>query len=151
MLLDYKTNRLPLNFIILGYMLLAIGIWRIIVIDWKGIFFLLLAVFLIFYKSGILIDTDKKWLRTYNGILFVKKGQWKNINQLSGLQILKSKESQTMSVLSISRTEIKDTYKLYLNLPDRNILLMKGNKNDILEKGKIIASSLQTSLIYNKK
>jgi len=105
MKLDYKTDRLPLNFITLGYMLLAIGIWRIIVFDWKGIFFLLLSIFLIFFKSGIIIDTDKKLLRTYNGIFFIKKGEWKNINQLTGLQILESKESQTMSVLSISRTE----------------------------------------------
>jgi len=149
MKLDYKTDRLPLNFITLGYMLLAIGIWRIIVFDWKGIFFLLLSIFLIFFKSGIIIDTDKKLLRTYNGIFFIKKGEWKNINQLTGLQILESKESQTMSVLSISRTETNDIYKLYLNMPDRNILLMKGSNNDMLKKGKRIASSLHTSLISN--
>lgn len=149
MILDYKTDRLPLNFITLGYMLLAIGIWRIIAMDWKGIFFLLLSIFLIFFKSGIVIDTDKKLLKKYNGLFFIKKGEWENINQLTGLQIMESKESQTMSVLSISRTATNDIYKLYLNMPDRNILLMKGSNNDMLNKGKRIATSLRTSLISN--
>lgn len=149
MKLDYKTDRLPLNFITLGYMLSAIGVWRIIVFDWKGIFFLLLSIFLIFFKSGIIIDTDKKLLRKYNGIFFIKKGEWENINQLTGLQIIESKESQTMSVLSISRTATINIYKLYLNMPDRNILLMKGSNNDMLNTGKRIASSLHTSLISN--
>ena len=149
MKLDYKTDRLPLNFITLGYMLLAIGIWRIIAIDWKGIIYLLLSIFLIFFKSGIIIDTDKKLLRKYNGIFFIKKGEWENINQLTGLQIIESKESQTMSVLSISRTTTNDIYKLFLNMPDRNIFLMKGSNNDMLNKGKRIASSLHSSLISN--
>lgn len=149
MKLDFKTDRLPLNFITLGYMLLAIGIWRIIAMDWRGILFLLLSIFLIFFKSGIVIDTDKKLLKKYNGLFFIKKGEWENINQLTGLQIMESKESQTMSVLSISRTATNDIYKLYLNMPDRNILLMKGNNNDMLNKGKRIATSLRTSLISN--
>ena len=149
MKLDYKTDRLPLNFITLGYMLLAIGIWRIIAMDWKGILFLLLSIFLIFFKSGIVIDTDKKLLRKYNGIFFIKKGEWETINQLTGLQIMESKESQTMSVLSISRTTTNDIYKLFLNMPDRNIFLMKGSNNDMLNKGKRIASSLRISLITN--
>ena len=149
MKLDFKTDRFPINFITLGYMLSAIGVWRIIVFDWKGIFFLLLSIFLIFFKSGIIIDTDKKLLRKYNGIFFIKKGEWKIINQLTGLQIIKSKESQTMSVLSISRTETNDIFKLYLIMPDRNIFLMKGSNNDMLKKGKKIASSLHTSLISN--
>lgn len=149
MKLNYKTDRLPLNFITLGYMLLAIGIWRIIAMDWKGIIFFLLSIFLIFFKSGIVIDTDKKLLRKYNGLFFIKTGEWENINQLTGLQIIESKESQTMSVLSISRTATNDIYKLYLNMPDRNILLMKGSNNDMLNKGKRIATLLQTSLISN--
>jgi hypothetical protein len=142
MKLEFKTDRLPFNFIALGYMLSVIGIWRIIAADWIGVLFLLISFFLIFFKSGITIDTDKKLLRKYNGIFFIKKGEWENINQLTGLQIVKSKETQTMSVLSISRTETNDTFKLYLNMPDRNISIMKGSKNDMLNKANKIASSL---------
>jgi hypothetical protein len=149
MILDYKTDRLPFNFIALGYLFLAIGVWRIIVFDWEGAIFLLLSIFLIFFKSGITIDTDKKLLRKYNGIFSIKKGEWENINQLTGLQLVMSKETQTMSVLSISRTETNDIYKLFLNLPDRKILLMRGSNNDMLKKGKRIASLLPTSFKSN--
>ena len=147
--LGYRTERLPFNFITLGYLLLAIGVWRIIVVDWKGILFLLLPVFLIFFKSGIIIDTDNKMLKKYTGIFLFKKGKWESIKLVTGLQIVKTRETQTMSVLSISRTETNDTYKLYLNLPERNIELMAGSKVDILNKAKKIASSLDTSLINN--
>jgi len=149
--LEYRTDRLPFNFITLGYLLLAIAFWRIIVVDWKGILFLLLSVFLIFFKSGIIIDTDNKLLKKYNGIFFIKKGKWESLKQLTGLQIVKTREMQTMSVLSISRTATNDTYKLCLNLPDRNIELMSGSKDDILNKAKKIASSLQTSLTNNSE
>ena len=147
MKLVYKTDRLPFNFIALGYMLSAIGVWRIIVFDWKGVLFLWLSIFLIFFKSGIMIDTDKRLLRKFNGIFFIKKGEWENIDQLAGLQVIITRESQTMSVLSISRIETNDICKLYLKMPDRKILLMTGNKKDMLEKGNKIASSLHTSLI----
>lgn len=76
-------------------------------------------------------------------------GEWENINQLTGLQVIESKESQTMSVLSISRTVTNDIFKLYLIMPDKNIFLIKGGKNDILKKGKRIASALHTLLISN--
>ncbi|MCF8304541.1 MAG: hypothetical protein K9I94_14805 [Bacteroidales bacterium] len=146
MKLEFKTGRLPLNFITLGYMLLAVGAWRIIVDDWKGILFLLVSVFLIFFKSGIIIDIDKKMLKKYNGLFLIKKGKWENIKQLTNLQIVKARETQTMSVLSISRTETNDTYKLYLYMPDKNIELMSGSKDDVLNKAKKIASSLHTSI-----
>lgn len=147
MKLEYRTERLPLNFIALGYMLLAIGVWRIVVFDWRGILFIVVSVFLIFFKSGIIIDTDKKMLRKYNGIFSIKKGAWESIEQIISLQIVKTTETQTMSVLSLSRTETNDIYKLYLNMPDRNIELMKGNENDILKKAKRIATLIPTLLI----
>lgn len=147
MKLEYKTDRLPLNFVALGYMLLAVGSWRIIVLDWKGILLLLVSVFLIFLRSGIIIDTDKKKLKKYNGIFFIKKGKWENIEQFTSLQIVKIRELQTMSVLSISTTTTNEIYKLYLNMPGDNIELMSGSKKKILKKAKRIASSLDTSLI----
>lgn len=149
MKLEYKTDRLPLNFLTLGYMLAAFGIWRIIIFDWEGIVFLLISLLLIFFKSGIIIDTGKRQLKRYNGIFFIKMGEWEDINQLISLQMVKRKETQTMSVLSMSRTETNDTCELYLCMPDRNILLMKSRNNDLLIKAEKIASSLNTTLIAN--
>lgn len=147
MILEYKTGKLPFNFIALGYMLFAISAWRIAVFDWKGIVFLLLSVFLLFFRSGIIVETNTKRLKRYYGIFFIKKGEWENIEQATELRIARVRQGQMMSVLSISRTESYDTYKLYLRLPNRSIELMAGQKDDILSKASSIASALHTSIV----
>lgn len=149
MKLNYKTGRLPMNFIMLGYLLFALGIWRLVVADLEGIFFLAASVFLIFFRSGILIDTDKKLLKSYIGIFSLRMGKWETIEQIKGLQVVKVTESQTMSVLSVSRTETSAVYRLSLILPDRTIDLMKSTKMDIFKKAERIASFLETSLLHN--
>ena len=126
--IDYKTGKLPPNFISLGFLFLAVGIWRIAVSDLKGIIFVVLSIVMLLFSSGIIIDTDRKMLKKYSGVLFIKSGEWQDIKQVSGLQIVKSKETQTMSVRAVSRSETNEVYKLYLNLPGRDILLMKGKK-----------------------
>ncbi len=151
MKLNFKTDRLPLNFITFGYILVAIGLWRTITLDWKGILLLILALPLLFIRSGIIIDPVNKRLKKYIGFFAIKNGKWESIKSTISLQIIKSKESQTMSLLSLSRTETNDIFKLYLNMPDKNILLMKGSNNEMQKKGERIASSLQTSLISNIK
>ncbi len=51
-----------------------------------------------------------------------------------------------MSVLSITRTETNNVYKLFLTLPNRRIELMSGEKERILKRAEKIASSLQIPL-----
>ena len=60
MVLNYKTEKLPFSFIALGVLLFTVGLWKIVFLDWIGILFLLLSLFLVFIRSGIQIDSDKK-------------------------------------------------------------------------------------------
>ncbi|WP_320054456.1 hypothetical protein [uncultured Acetobacteroides sp.] len=147
MRLEYKTGKLPYNFIALGYMLLAISAWRIAVSDWVGMLLLLLSVFLLFFRSGIIVETDPRRLKMYYGIFFIKRGAWENIDQLTDLRITKVRQSRRMSVLTISRTESYNTYKLFLRLPNRSIELIAGQKDDILRKASSMASALNTTLV----
>lgn len=147
MKIDYKTDSLPLTFIMLGYMFLAVGVWRIVVLDWIGALLLLISIFLIFFKSGVMIDTNSKKIKKYNGIFLFKRGEWEDISQITNLQIVKTKEKQRMSVLTISRTESAYSYKLYLKLNDRSIKLMSGSKPSIFSKAKRIALLLNTNLV----
>lgn len=147
MKIDYKTDSLPLTFIMLGYMFLAVGVWRIVVLDWIGALLLLISIFLIFFKSGVMIDTNSKKIKKYNGIFLFKRGEWEDISQITNLQIVKTKEKQRMSVLTISRTESAYSYKLYLKLNDRSIKLMSGSKPSIFAKAKRIALLLNTNLV----
>jgi hypothetical protein len=148
---NYKTGKLPPNFFYLGIMLLGIGIWRMIALDWNGILFFLISLLCLFIKSGIIIDTDKRKLKKYIGFFVIRKGEWENINSLTSLQIIRIKETQSMSVLSISRTEINEVYKLILALPDRKIELMSGERKFIIKAAKEISKELQTSVLtWNK-
>ncbi len=147
MKIDYKTDSLPLTFVMLGYMFLAVGVWRIVVLDWIGALLLLISIFLIFFKSGVIIDTNSKKLKKYNGIFLFKKGEWDDISKITNLQIVKTKEKQRMSVLTISRTASAYSYMLYLKLNDRSIELMSGSKPSIFAKAKRIALLLNTNLV----
>jgi len=150
MILSYKTGKLPPNFIYLGIMLFGIGVWRMIVLDWRGIIFFVISLLFLFIKSGIIIDTTNRRIKKYIGFFAIKKGKWENISSIVNLQVIKTKETQSMNVLSISRTETNDVYKLLMVLPDRNIELLSGEKEHILNKAEEISTSLQSSKFYIK-
>ncbi len=143
--LEFRTSRLPINFRMLGYMLLALAIWRTIVLDWMGIVYLAISLFLIFFRTAVIIDAQALKIKQYVGLFLIKKGKWERIEHVSSIQLTKTKETQTMSVLSISRIETTDTYILYIIMPSRNIELMQGNKAELVTKGNTLAALLKTS------
>lgn len=147
MILKYKTGKLPPNFIALGYILLGVSVWRIIVLDWIGILFFLVSLLLLFIRSGLMIDTDNKSLKKYIGVFSLKRGKWEDISTLINLQIIKTKASQSMHVLSINRIETIDLYKLIMVLPDKKIELMSGKKEVIIKISKEISHLLQTEVL----
>lgn len=147
MFLNYRTERLPFNFIALGVLLFGVGLWRIVVLDWIGALFILLSLFLVFIRSGVQFDSDKKRLKKYTGLFCFRRGSWEDIGSVLNLQIYRVREFQKMNVLSITRTEIMEFYKLFLSLPDRDIELMMGEKDIIRERARKIASLLDTSII----
>ncbi len=148
-MLRYKTGKLPLNFIALGVILLAVSIWRIMVLDWIGIPFLGVSIGLLCIESGVVIDPESRRVRRYIGLFTVTKGEWEDVSSLINLQIIRSRESRTMNFISISRTETNDTYKLYIKLPNRNVELMSGKKEDIQSRAEEIASALKASVVNN--
>ena len=151
MIINFKTGKLPPNFVALGAMLIAIGIWRMIVLDWIGILLFIIGLVLFFVKSGIIIDTESKKLKKYISIFGLIKGEWENINALERLKIIESKETQTMNVLSISRTATNKVYRLFIVLPNKKIELMSGKRDTIIKRAEHISSTLQTTIINNTK
>jgi len=145
---NYKTGKLPFNFIALGILLLALSIWRLAISDWAGVLYLFISLFFLFLRSGVFIDAENKRVKKYVGIFGLNMGKWENIDPLVNLQIIKRKESQTMSVLSVSRTDNIDVYKLFLTLPDHKIELFSGKRNYINTRAEEISRQLQTTVIY---
>lgn len=146
MVLNYKTCKLPLQFIFLGTMLFGLGIWRMIVFDWKGILFFLISVIILFSKSGIVIDAKNQRIKKYIGIFTFKSGEWESIESVLDLQIIKTKETQNMNVVSITRIETTEVYKLFFTLPDGLIEVMSGSKDIIHSRAESISSLLQVSI-----
>ena len=146
MILNYKTGKLPLNFIFLGAFLLIIGVWRIIILDWVGIIIVIISLLLLFLRTGIMIDTESRRLKKYVGFYTIKLGEWEDINLLKHLQIIKVKETQGMNVLSINRTASKVVYKLILVFPNKKNEIIKGEKDFIIKVAENISLELRTTI-----
>ena len=69
MLLQYKTERLPLNFIMLGFTLIIVGVVTVFNGDYEGAAAFIFAIPLLFTHSGIMIDTNNRKIK--NNFLFV--------------------------------------------------------------------------------
>ena len=145
-MLHYKTEKLPPNFVILGALLMALGIWRMILTDWPGILFFLTGLLLFFIRSGVMIDTGEKQLKQYTGFPGITNGKWENIKSLEGLKITASRETRRMNVLSIGRTSTETVYRLFMIFPGRETEIMSGERDVILKRAEQIASALEVPL-----
>ena len=147
MTINYKTERLPLNFIYLGMFLLVVGTWRVIVLDWFGIILLVIALLCLFIRSGIIIDSDNKRLKKYTGFFIIRTGKWEDISPFKELRIVSVKETQNMSVQSITRTDTRIIYKLFLLSPANSIELMAGAEDFVTKAASKISNQLHIKVL----
>jgi len=150
MFLSYKTERLPLNFLMLGFSLALIGIATTINGDYEGSLTLLLAIPLLFIQSGIVIDPENKRLRKYTGLFFLRFGKWIDVTAAQHLQIIRVRETKGMAVLSIGRNETNIVQKLILVMPRNQIVMFSGKQTKVEKIAKEIADNLKLELKYPK-
>jgi len=151
MFLSYKTERLPLNFLMLGFSLALIGIATTINGDYEGSLTLLLAIPLLFIQSGIVIDPENKRLRKYTGLFFLRFGKWIDVTAAQHLQIIRVRETKGMAVLSIGRNETNIVQKLILVMPRNQIVMFSGKQTKVEKIAKEIAQKLDLELKYPKQ
>lgn len=145
-MIQYKTEKLPTNFVILGAFLFIISIWRMILLDWAGIVILLFSIPLLFTRSGLLIDPEKLKLRKYIGLFFIRTGKWESISGIKHLRIIRVQQTRGMAVLSIARNETNVVYKLILVMPNENIEILVGENDFIVKAAKQISSVLNVEV-----
>ena len=146
--MNFTTGKLPAPLISLAYLLLAIGIWRIVLLDCLGILFVAVSIFLLFTKSKIEIDTENKKLKKYTVFLFFKIGKWEDIKSVKSVLIKKVKITHNMHLLSQSKTDIRFNYKIIMILANKNIeIITKENYNKIKEIADKLATELNISVI----
>lgn len=100
-----------------GITLLVIGIIMIFTsIVILGIVGILIALFLFFSYSGIIIDTEKKSLKPYNcwfGI--IKTGNWKSMEKYVGLTLVPMNEVYSIySRSNRKNASVKSDYRIFL-------------------------------------
>ena len=146
MKINFRKGKLPQNFRALGYISFIGGIVAFFNIGIVASLISLFGLILISVRDGMIINTDELLLKEYISVLFVKFGKWRSIKDPSELQIFKSMESQTMSVLSITRQDVRETYNLFLITQQEEIALYNGEKNMAIEKGGMLSNALNIDL-----
>lgn len=142
MILQFTTGKLPPNFFILGILLVLIGILAVIMSEFEGLIAILLSVPLLFIRTGILVDTEKKRIKKYIGLFSFKNGKWESISQIQHLRIIRVQQSASMAVLSISRIDTSIVYKLILVMPTENMEILSGDGRFISE----VADEISTEM-----
>lgn len=151
MILKYTTGKLPPNFFMLGAILLLLGVLAVIMSEIIGLIFLALSIPLLFTRTGILIDTEKKRIKKYTGLFAYKPGKWQSIADSKHLQIIRVQQTTGMAVLSIARNETNVVYKLLAVLPNENIELLAGEGRFIGEAASEIATKLKVEVFEPSK
>ncbi|WP_372751868.1 hypothetical protein [Labilibaculum sp.] len=146
-MLQYTTGKLPLNFFVLGILLLLLGLVALFTEGAIGIIALLLATPLLFTRSGLQIDGQRKLLRTCIQLFVFKRGKWIAIDQAKYLQIIRVRETTGMAVLSIARNESNLVYKLILVLPQKKIELLSGEDQYISQLANEISEELKLEVL----
>jgi hypothetical protein len=148
MLLQYKTERLPLNFIMLGFTLIVVGIVTVVNGDYEGVAAFIFAIPLLFTHSGIIVDTDNRRIKKYTGLFNWQYGKWLDLKGARYMQIGRMNQNQGMWVASIPRTNKKQVHKLYVMLPHSRLELLTGTLEEIEARAKQIANGLNMDLKY---
>ncbi|WP_421919753.1 hypothetical protein [Marinifilum sp.] len=150
MILSYKTERLPLNFFMLGVTLLITGVALIISDVYPGVVAIVIAIPFLFTHSGLLIDAKNKGYKKYTGIFGLRLGSWTDLSKATHLQIIHTRETKGMAVLSIARNETNKVYKLLLMFPHQRILLISNSQQKVEAVAKEIAEALSLELKHAK-
>jgi len=110
-------NIFPPIIVILACIIILSGIVELIMQSYKGIFFLLIGIFLISTSVWIEINIEKNTYRRYTSYFFglIKSGKWKSLNRYTDLAILKIKEAvEYASRSNRTNKQIKDIYNVCL-------------------------------------
>ena len=147
MILDYKTSKLPYNFIFLGLLLGIYGVWLSWEANYLGVIFLLIAIPCLFIRMGSQIDVESQKYREYIGLFMFKYGKWINFRGLESLVIGYMMESEMMTHKSLAANYTVKNYKLYIRMPEQDLEILSGKKEFIEKTAAVIAKELNVEIL----
>ncbi len=147
--LNLKNGLLfPLQFQILGYVLLFSGLALIVINIWASILFVLLGGAIVSAFSGIEFKKDK--FREYNAFFFIKNGKWEALKNVEKIFIKKIKVSQRFYGRANQSSTIRNVvYKAFLKFENGETIFLYEHKNKekVQSKLKRLSHFLETEII----
>lgn len=135
--LNLKNGLLfPIQFQILGYVLLFSGLVLIAINIWASIIFVLLGVVIVSAFSGIEFKNNK--YREYNSFFFIKNGKWEPLKNVERIFIKRIKVSQKFYGRANQSSTIRNVvYKAFLKLENGETIFIYDHKNKDKVKSKL--------------
>ncbi|WMN12351.1 hypothetical protein QYS49_33325 [Marivirga salinae] len=147
--LNLKNGLLfPIQFQILGYVLLFAGLALIVINIWASILFVLLGGGIVSAFSGVEFKNDK--FREYNSFFFIKNGKWEPLKNVEKIFIKKIKVSQRLYGRANQSSTIRNVvYKAFLKFENGETLFLYEHKNKetVQSKLKELSDFLKTEII----
>lgn len=149
---DIKAESLPWYFKLTGLLLIIFSLatlsgsyW------WVALILIPIGAILITYVSGTEIDIVKKNYREYNSILFLKRGERENFQEIEKIFINASKVTSQMHTAHTSNgsTFTHTEYNAYLKFSNgkKIFLTSKKDKKVLISQLQTIANQLETELV----
>lgn len=138
----------PVQFQILGYVLLFVGLAIIVVNIWASIILIILGGAIVSAYSGIEFKKDK--FREYNAFFFIKNGKWEPLKKVEKIFIKRVKVSQKLFGRANQSSTIRNTvYKAFLKFENGQTIFLYDhqNKGKVESKLKELSDFLKTEII----
>ena len=125
-----RLNKLfPWHFQILGWVMIPVGIFGVVLNPIAGIIFFILGLLFVLSHEGIEIDKNEKMFRKYNSLFFIKLGGWQKYDEFVKLYINPVRTSQKIYTRVNTTSAIKNCeYKAYLKQYDEEKIFLMGLK-----------------------
>jgi len=144
-----KNSYFPPQFVILGYLLIAIGIYFLIISNWIGIIMIPVGFIVAFLNINQDLDIKNMKYKEYFEFLGIKFGKWKDIPIIDYVTVFRERTIQGKNVVSISSHHTEENYKveMIINRKEKISVAKYANKEKALEKGLELARALDCKLL----
>ncbi|MEI6124722.1 MAG: hypothetical protein WCQ95_13975 [Bacteroidota bacterium] len=90
-----------------------------------GIFMIITGIILFFSIRGVLINSDKKFIKPYFDFIIIKIGTWESLEQYDKIVLKYSNESQTMNSRGNSTNYVTKSFDIVLTSKNKKDLIIK--------------------------
>ncbi|MCF8405840.1 MAG: hypothetical protein K9H58_17990 [Bacteroidales bacterium] len=139
----------PFQFVFIGYLMIPFGFYLLYGFNYWGILSIVIGIFISFSKTGVQVDFTKNIFREYLSVFNLRYGKWIKLPGVKYVTVFVDRSIQEMHMKSISSVQQNADLKINLIFSKTSKLGMGTfkNKDEALEVGKLLASSLQTRLL----